>query len=255
MKILWGLLTAFGALLATGQAAEITVAAASDLKFALDDVVAEFQKSNPIVRVKVSYGSSGNFYSQISQRAPYDMFLSADIFYPTRLIEAGHAVAESKFKYGIGRLVIWARTNSPVNPKELGIESLKQAAVRKIAIANPEHAPYGRAALAAMRKLGIYEAVKGRLVYGENIAQTAQFIDTGAADIGIVALSLAIAPAMKQKGHYWEIPLDAYPRMEQGGVILPWAREPKLAEQLRGFILGERGKTVLRSYGFFMPNE
>src|SRR6185503_10066402 len=105
-----------------------------------------------------------------------------------------------------------------------GIESLKHPSVRKIAIANPEHAPYGKAAVAAMQKLGIYEAVKDKLVFGENIAQTAQFVDSGAADIGIIALSLAVAPAMKGKGRYWEIPLDAYPRLNQGGVILPWAK-------------------------------
>ena len=245
---------ALSGLLTASHAAELTVAAASDLKFALNDVAAEFQKAHTNVRVKISYGSSGNFYSQIAQRAPYDMFLSADIDYPMRLIESGHAVAESKFSYAIGRLVIWARTNWALNVKELGIDALKHPAARKISIANPEHAPYGKAAVAAMRTLGVYDVVKERLVYGENIAQAAQFIDTGAADVGIIALSLAIAPAMKKKGQYWEVPLEAYPRLEQGGVILPWAKDAASATAFREFMIGERGKGILRGYGFFMPD-
>ena len=106
-----------------------------------------------------------------------------------------------------------------------------------------------------MRRLGIYHAVKEKLVYGENIAQTAQFVESGAADIGILALSLAAAPAMKGKGRYWEVPLDAYPRLEQGGVILPWAKNRKAAQDLRAFVLSDAGKTILRRYGFFMPDE
>ncbi len=231
------------------------VAAASDLKFALDEIVLGFQKTYPDTQVQVSYGSSGSFYSQLSQRAPFDMFFSADVAYPTKLIEAGLGVADSKFSYAVGRIVVWVPTNSPIDPVKLEIESLKQPSIRKIAIANPEHAPYGKAAVAAMRKLGVYDAVKTRLVYGENIAQTAQFVDSGSADIGIIALSLAVAPAMKAKGRYWEVPLDAHPRLEQGGVILPWARNRGGARKLRAFVLSDAGKTVLRRYGFFMPNE
>ena len=235
--------------------AAVTVAAASDLKFALDEIVVAFQKARPDTKVQVSYGSSGNFFSQLSQRAPFDIFFSADVAYPTKLIEAGLGVADSKFSYGVGRIVVWVPADSPVDPAKLGVESLKQPSIRKIAIANPEHAPYGKAAVAAMRKLGIYHAVKEKLVYGENIAQTAQFVESGAADIAILALSLAVAPAMKGKGRYWEVPLDAYPRLEQGGVILPWAKNRKAAQDLRAFVLSDAGKTILRRYGFFMPDE
>lgn len=237
----------------SAQAAEITVAAASDLKFALDEVMAEFHRSNSNVRVQASYASSGNLYAQITQRAPYDLFLSADITYPERLIEAGHAMGASKFTYAIGHLVVWARNDSAVDPKESGASALKHPAVRKIAIANPEHAPYGRAAVAALRHLSLYEELKGKLVYGENIAQTAQFVDTGAADIGIIALSLAVAPAMKGRGRYWEVPLDAYPPLEQGGVILSSTRDLKSAQRFREFILSDRGKAILQRYGFFVP--
>jgi molybdate transport system substrate-binding protein len=233
----------------------LSVAAASDLRFALEAIIAEFQKAHPDVRVKASYGSSGNLYAQISQRAPYDLFLSADITYPERLIAAGHAIAQSKFTYAVGHLVVWTLTNSPVNVEKLGIESLRHPSVRKIAIANPEHAPYGKAAVAALRKLQTYDAIKERLVYGENIAQTAQFVDSGAADIGIIALSLAVAPAMKEKGRYWEVPLEAYPRLDQGGVVLAQAKDRTSADTFRSFILAKEGKAVLRRYGFFMPDE
>jgi molybdate transport system substrate-binding protein len=224
----------------------ISVAAAADLKFALDEITGEFQKTHNQATVQVTYGSSGNFYSQLSQRAPFDIFFSADVSYPTKLVEAGLGVADSKFSYAVGRIVAWTPTNSLIDPLKLGIESLKHPLVRKIAIANPEHAPYGKAAVAA---------VKDKLVFGENIAQTAQFVDSGAADIGIIALSLAVAPAMKDKGRYWEIPLDAYPRLNQGGIILPWAKNPKLAQEFKTFVLSASGKTILRRYGFFMPDE
>ena len=233
----------------------VAVAAAADLKFALDEIVTQFQQTHTHVKVQVTYGSSGNFYSQLSQRAPFDIFFSADISYATRLIDAGIGIAASKFTYAVGRIVVWSPTNSPMDVTQLGIESLRHPVVRKIAIANPSHAPYGKAAVAAMQKLGVYDSVKGRLVYGENIAQTAQFIESGAADVGIIALSLAIAPALKDKGRYWEIPLDAYPKMEQGGVILSWAKQPRAAEDLRAFVLGASGGTILRRYGFLMPSD
>lgn len=235
------------------EAAEIRVAAASDLKFALDELITQFSKEHENIQTKATYGSSGNFYSQLTQRAPFDVFMSADISYPQRLIEAGYALADSKFIYATGHIVIWAPANSSIDPVKLGIESLKHPSVRKIAIANPDHAPYGRAAVAAMRKLGIYDAVKDRLVLGENIAQTAQFIESGAADVGIIALSLALAPAMKKKGRHWEVPLDAYPPLEQAGVIMRWAQDQQAAQDLRAFIINERGQSILKRYGFSAP--
>jgi len=227
----------------------ISIAAASDTKFALDDLIAAFQKDHPEVKVQATYGSSGNFYAQLSQRAPFDLFLSADITYPNKLIEAGLAVPDSKFMYAVGKLVLWVPTNSGLVPSK-GIEILNDSSVKKIAIANPEHAPYGKAAVAAMQKLGVYDAVKPKLVYAENIAQAAQFVESGAADAGLIALSLALAPPMRAKGAWWEIPSDAYPRLEQGGVILSWARNPTLTRQFKNFLLSDSGKEVLRRYGF-----
>lgn len=233
----------------------VTVAAAADLKFALDEIAAEFQKVQPNIEVRISYGSSGNFYSQLAQHAPFDIFFSADVSFPMRLIEAGLADAKTQFVYAIGRIVVWVPNSSPIDLSQTGFEALKHSAVRKIAVANPEHAPYGKAAIAALQKLGIYDTVKDRLVYGENIAQTAQFVESRVADAGIIALSLALAPGLKEKGRFWEIPLEAYPRMEQGGVILPWAKHPKAAEGLRTFVLSPSGQATLRRYGFILPKE
>jgi molybdate transport system substrate-binding protein len=233
----------------------VTVAAAADLKFALDDLLAEFHRAHPDIRAEVSYGSSGNFFAQLSNHAPFDVFFSADIDYPRRLIEQGLADKDSEFVYAVGHLVVWTRRDSPLDVEKLGVRALLDPAVRKIAIANPKHAPYGRAAEAALKKLEVYDRVKDRLVLGENVAQAAQFVETGAADAGVIALSLALAPTLREKGRYWEVPLDAYPRLEQGGVILSWARDRAAADTLRGFVLGTEGKAVLRRYGFFLPGE
>jgi molybdate transport system substrate-binding protein len=236
------------------QAREVKVAAASDLKFALDDIASEFKTKQPAIDVKVTYGSSGNFFAQLSNKAPFDIYLSADIDYPRKLMEAGLASKDSEFQYAVGQIVVWAANESQLD-LEKGMEAIVDPSVRKIAIANPRHAPYGRAAEAAMKQLGVYDAAKDRLVLGENIAQTAQFVETGAADVGIIALSLAMAPAMKDKGRYWTVPLDAYPRLEQGGIILNWATDADAAKELRAFIVGPEGKAVLKRYGFFMPGE
>ncbi len=235
----------------TGQ--QITIGAAADLRFALEDVVQEFHKLHPDVKVDVSYGSSGNLFTQIDNGAPFDLFLSADIDLPRKLIENKKAVADSLFSYAVGRIVVWVPKDSPIDVEKLGIESLLTPSVRKIAIANPEHAPYGRAALAAMKKLGVYDKVSSKLVLGENIAQAAQFVESGAADIGLIALSLAVSPKMKGEGRYWEVPPDAYPRLEQGGVILSASKQPNLARQFRAMVVGPQGRETLQRYGFILP--
>lgn len=239
---------------APASARHLDVAAAADLKFAMDDVVGAFGKAHPEIVVSVSYGSSGNFLSQIQNGAPFDLFFSADIEYPRRLAEAGLAPKGSEFLYAVGRIVAWVPTASHVLV-ERGLEALTAPEVRRIAIANPTHAPYGRAAEAALRKLGVYDRVKDRLVFGENVAQTAQFVQSGAADAGIIALSLAVAPALAKEGRYFEVPLDAYPRMDQGGIILNRARDPEAARVFRDFILGAEGRATLKRYGFFLPGE
>jgi molybdate transport system substrate-binding protein len=239
----------------SGHATTIAIAAASDLKFALDELIAVFQTSHPSTRVTATYGSSGTFYAQLQNKAPFDIYFSADVDYPRKLTEAGLTLKDSQFDYAVGQIAIWVRNDSPLDVQSLGIEALAQPAVKKIAIANPEHAPYGRAAQAAMQSLGVYERVKDRLVLGENIAQSAQFIDSGAADIGIIALSLAMAPAMRDKGRFWKVPLDSYPRLEQGGVILSWARDVDAAHQFTSFVASDAGAAILKRYGFTLPGK
>jgi molybdate transport system substrate-binding protein len=231
------------------------IAAAADLKFALEEVRAEFERAHPSIQIEVSYGSSGNWFAQLSNRAPFDLFLSADMDYPHRLVEQNLAERESEFVYAVGHLVVWVPKDSPLDLERLGIQAVVDPTVRKVAIANPKHAPYGRAAEAALKKFGVYDQVKDRLVLGENVAQTAQFIETGSADIGLIALSLALAPTMREKGRYWEVPLDAYPKLEQGGVILSWAQDHEAAAAVRSFLMSAEGKAVLRRYGFFLPGE
>jgi molybdate transport system substrate-binding protein len=233
----------------------VRVAAAADLRFTMDEIVEAFRRERTAVDVLVTYGSSGNFYAQLSNRAPFDIFFSADVDYPRRLIRQGLALADSEFLYGVGRLVVWVPKNSPIEVEKLGMQALRSPSVRRIAIANPRHAPYGRAAEAAMKSLGVFDQVKDRLVLGDSVMQTAQFVDSGGAEVGIISHSLALAPALRDKGRFWEAPIDAYPRQEQGGVILSWAKDRPAAEALRDFVLSEGGRAILRRHGFRFQGE
>jgi molybdate transport system substrate-binding protein len=233
-------------------AQKLTVAAAADLRFALDELVLQFRAAHPAEDLAITYGSSGNFFAQIQNGAPFDVFLSADVDYPRRLVAASLASKDSLFLYGAGRIVVWVPAGSPLDPAALGIHALEAASVRHIAIANPQHAPYGRAAVAALRSLGVYDRVAPKLVLGENIAQAFEFVESGAAEVGIVALSLALAPAARTHGRYWEVPQDAYPKIEQGGVIL--SRAPAgPAARFRAFLLSEEARRILKQYGFSVP--
>jgi molybdate transport system substrate-binding protein len=233
-------------------AARVRVAAASDLRFALDEIAAAFRRSRPDVAVDVTYGASGTFHAQIMQGAPFDLFLSADVEYPRDLVAKGRADGETLFTYAIGRIVLWAPAGSPLDLTQ-GLEVLRDARVRRIAIANPLHAPYGRAAQAAMRSARAWEAAQPKLVLGENMTQAAQFVESGAADIGIVAHSLALAPQMRAKGKYWEIPQALYPVMEQAGVIVTGTGSRPGADAFRTFVMGAESRAVLTRFGFVLP--
>src|SRR5438309_121657 len=235
-------------------AGEVSIAAASDLKFAIKENVAEFEKRTGNT-VKLSLGSSGNFFAQLSNGAPFDVFFSADIGYPKKLEEAALAEPGTLYMYAVGRIVLWVPKGSPIDVGALGIKALQHPSVKKIAIANPKHAPYGRAAVAAMEHYKVYDAVKDKLVLGENISQTAQFVQTAGADIGIIALSLAVAPAMKDTGMLWEVPFEAYPRLEQGAVILKAAKDQKTARAFLDYIKSPEGTAVFKRYGFFLPEK
>lgn len=230
---------------------DLTIAAAADLNFAFKDLAAAYEKETG-VHIKLSLGSSGNFFSQISNGAPFDLYFSADIRYPQKLEEAGDAVPGSLYKYAVGRIVLWAPNGSKVDVQK-GLDALLDPAVKKIAIANPKHAPYGRAAVAAMEHFKVYDRVKDKLVLGENISQAAQFIESGACDIGIVALSLALAPSMKSAGKYWEIPIEAHPPLEQGAVILKSSKNQEAAKRFLEFLKGSQGQEIMQRYGFTVP--
>ena len=233
-------------------AEEITIAAASDLSFAFREIATEYEKSSGN-QVRLTLGSSGNFYAQIQNGAPFDLYFSADIAYPRKLEEAGLTVPGSLYQYAVGRIVLWTGKESHLDLSK-GLEILREPTVKKIAIANPKHAPYGRAAVAAMEYFKVYDQVKEKLILGENISQAAQFIESGACDIGIIALSLAIAPAMKSKGTYWEVPAEAHPALEQGAVILKSSKQQESAKQFLEFIKGPQGQEIMKRYGFTLPS-
>jgi molybdate transport system substrate-binding protein len=231
----------------------LRVAAAADLNAALSDVIARFGGSHD-VDVSVSYGSSGSFYAQILNQAPFDLFLSADVAYPNQLAARGLTLPQSEFTYAIGRIVVWAPFSSTLDVEHDGLQALASGSVAHVAIANPEYAPYGRAAVAAMQSSGVYDRVRAKLVIGENVAQTLQFVQSGAADVGIVAKSLALAPAVRGKGRLFEIPVSTYPRLEQGGTILKGAADVDAARAFRGFLLSADGQAILKQHGFAVPD-
>jgi molybdate transport system substrate-binding protein len=231
---------------------QVRVAAAADLNAALADLSTAFTAKRGI-GVSMSFGSSGTFYTQLLNRAPFDMFFSADLEYPRLLKERRLTIADSEFLYGVGRLVLWVSNGSALDIARDGLQALTDGRVRHIAIANPEHAPYGRAAVAAMQAAGVYDRVNTKIVRGENVAQALQFVQSGAADAGIVALSLAVSPNAKDRGRWLEIPLSLYPRIEQGGTILRWSADVEAAQAFRAFVLSEDGRAILKRYGFFLP--
>lgn len=240
-------------LLATGQTAhageKITIAAASDLKFALDEIVVLFTKAHPADRVETIYGSSGKFQTQIRHGAPFDLYFSADIAYPRALKNEGFAASEVQ-PYALGRIVLW----SPVlDAGRMTLADLDDPSIRKIAIANPKHAPYGKRAEEALKAAGVWDKVEARLVYGENIAQTAQFVQSGNVQIGIIALSLALNPALAKHGGYALIPDTLHQPLEQGFIITRRAADNPLAQTFASYMLGHEARAVMSRYGFVLP--
>ncbi|WP_397546753.1 molybdate ABC transporter substrate-binding protein [Rhodothermus marinus] len=231
---------------------EVQVAAAADLRYAFETLRERFEAAHPNIRLKISYGSSGQFFTQLRNGAPFDLYFSADASYPRRLIAEGLAVDSSFFLYAVGQLVVWVPADSSL--KLASWDELAGPAVRRLALANPRHAPYGRAAVAALQALGLYERVRDRLVLGENVAQAAQFAASGAADAGLIALSLALAPDIQRRGRYRLLPSDAYPPIEQGAVVLRRAAMRPEVWALWRFVQQPEGRAVLRRFGFFIPD-
>jgi molybdate transport system substrate-binding protein len=231
---------------------EITVAAAADLSVALKEIAANYEKQTG-AQVKLSFAASGALTQQIQNGAPFDLFFSADMDYPRQLIAAGDADGATLYRYAVGTLVLWAPTGSPLDPEHQGIKVLSDPSVKKIAIANPQHAPYGRAAVAALKHFGVYEQVQERLVMGENVSQAAQFVESGNAQVGLIALAHAVPLAMRGEGKFWKVPVEAYPALDQGVVVISRSQHKREAAAFVDYIKTKDAADVMRRYGFTVP--
>lgn len=231
-------------------ATSVSVAAAANLRVAMDELIAAYRAAHPERAVAVTYGSSGSFFAQISQGAPFDVFFSADLDYPLALEDAGLATPGSTRTYGLGRLVLWVRDASPIDLAQPGLRAVLDPAAERVAIANPELAPFGRAARSALEAVGAWAEVQPRIVLGDSISQAAQFVESGAADVGMLALSLAIAPPLCEAGRYALVPAELHLPIEQGAVVLTGAADPAAATALLEFVMGEAGRRILERSGY-----
>lgn len=231
----------------------LTVAAAADLSFALPRITGVFERQTGGT-VRVVYGSSGTLYQQIQNGAPFDVFLSADVNYARSLVTLRQAEADSLYQYATGRLVLWAPKDSSLDLQQYGIRILDLPEVTRVAIANPQLAPYGRAALAVLQHYNLYDHVGPKLVRGENISQAAEFVQSGNAEIGILPLSLTSAPALRS-GKSWLIPPQVYPPIEQAAVVLTFSRNLAFARRFLDFLKTPEAAAVLRQFGYSVPPE
>jgi molybdate transport system substrate-binding protein len=244
------------AILANASSASVqplTVAAASDLQWVLKETASRFEAKTG-VPVRLSFGSSGNLFSQIENGAPYDLFFSADVDYARELAINHFADPGSLLQYASGKIVLWVPKDSPLDLSR-GLDVLRDPSMRRLAIANPQHAPYGRAAEMALKKSGLWPDVSAKLVQGENISQTAQLVQSGNADAGILALSLVVAPAMKDQGKYYVIPADLYPPLKQACIIVNTSPHKAEARQFLEFVNSPEVRQLFEHYGFSVPAE
>jgi molybdate transport system substrate-binding protein len=230
----------------------LSIAAASDLQAVFPELAIRFERDTRI-NPSVSFGSSGNFFAQIQNGAPFDVFFSADIDYPRQLVSARLAEADSLYEYATGHIVVWTRKASGIDVRS-GLKALPDARVRRIAIANPQFAPYGRAAVAAMQSARVYDAVKDKLVLGDNISQAAQLADSGNADVGILALSLARGPALSASGTYSEIPANLHPPIQQAAVVISASKVKAAARQFIDSLKQADAARILERFGFIAPS-
>lgn len=231
----------------TNEKGDLKVAAASDLAFAFKEVGEAFEKKTGR-KVTFSFGSTGLLSKQIAEGAPFDVFAAANVSFVDKLVADGAALGETKALYGRGRIVAWTPKDVPA-PKSL--EELSDSRFQKISIANPEHAPYGLAAKQALTKAGLWESLKPKLVYGENVQQTMQFAQTKNADVALVALSLSLV----SDGNALEIPADMHEPIDQALVVCKITKDVDGAKELTGFIMSEEGRQIMRRFGFLLPGE
>ena len=237
---------------AGGPRKELAVAAAANLGTAVRELKQGFEAGHPGVEVKLTLGASGTFFSQIKNGAPFDVFLSADREFPAQVIAAKLGAASDERTYAIGKLVAWLPPGSTLDLERRGLSALADSGVRRIAIANPAVAPFGRATEQALRSAGVYEAVRDRLVLGTSVGQAAQFATTGAADVAFLPYSLTFGPELRA-GRVVFVPEALYPRIEQSAIVLSATREPALAREFLAFVTGEKGRAVLAKYGYGLP--
>ena len=229
----------------------MTIAAAADLQPVMKEIAARFEKQTGN-RVKLVFGSSGNFFAQLHNGAPFDVFMSADVEYPKKLEAAGLTEPGSLYEYARGKIVLWVPSNSHLDVNK-GLGAVADPQVRRLAVANPAHAPYGHAAETALKNAGVWQQASPKLVLGENIAQTAQFASSGNADAAILALSLVLAPGMRDKGKYFVIPQELYPPLKQAAVTIKRSTHKSLASQFIEFLKLPETHSTFTQYGFQEP--
>jgi molybdate transport system substrate-binding protein len=230
------------------NAQSITIAAAADLRNALDDITKLYKEKHPDAKVDVIFGSSGNLYQQITNQAPFDLFFSADVSFPNKL-EEQKLTAGKPTIYAVGHLVLW----SAKKDVSKGLNLLKSNEIKKISIANPEVAPYGKRAVESLNYYKLYDIIKDKIVKGDNVSQAAQFVLTGNAEVGLIALSLAFSPEMSAKGKYFLIDEKSYSKLEQAYVILKKSEKKKELLDFVKFLETKKVKDILSKYGFKLP--
>ncbi len=239
---------------AAGQTSQpkLTVAAAASLAGVLPEIKERFLAEHPGVQVEIVFGSSGAFYAQLTNQAPFDLFLSADTMYPQKLIQQGIARRDDYRVYAQGQVVLWVPKDSPLEVEQ-GLPLLLQKRVRRVALANPATAPYGKAAVEALKHYKLYHQVQAKLVHGENVSHAAQMVQSGAADCGLIALSLAVSPRLKHQGRWYVIPPQSYRPIRQGLVVVKQARQPELARRFVQFLFTPEARELFAKYGFSNP--
>ncbi|HRD34658.1 MAG TPA: molybdate ABC transporter substrate-binding protein [Rhodocyclaceae bacterium] len=228
------------------QAAEVLVAVAANFTTPMQQIAADFEKETGHKAV-LSFGATGKFYAQIVNGAPFDVFLSADASTPEKLENEGHVVAGSRFTYAVGTLTLWSAKPDFVDDKG---EVLRSGDFRHLAIANPKTAPYGAAAIATLTKLQLLDAVQGRFVQGENIAQTLQFVSTGNAELGFVALSQVFKDGVITSGSAWVVPEELHDPIRQDAALLVRGKDNRAAAALLDYLKGEKAHAVIKSFGY-----
>ena len=232
-------------------AQNLRLAAAADLQPVLPPILAQFE-SQTHIHVDASYQSSATLATQIQNGAPFDLFMAADFSFPQRVISEGLADADKPIAYARGTLVLWTRNDSPF--RQLSIDTLRDPALKTLAVANPEHAPYGRAAEASLKSLGLYDQLKPKFVVAENIAQTAQYADSGNAQAGLISLTSALSERLHASGHYIAMPRDSYPPILQGAIVLKNSSDRTRAHQLLDFLLSPAVTKQLAARGLEPPH-